>query len=155
MLAFVVVIVLGCSRGLKPEQATAWLASQGAQPELNVAGDWESTAYYMAGGWGSGNFVQDGARVFGTLGPYTLEGKVSGKKLYAVLLSNGSVHYTSVLEMIKPNELAGNAVYSMLPNDPKVSIADNTPVHLIRPKSPEPPAAASPEPVKPAKKRRR
>ncbi len=100
---------------------------------MDVSGMWESSNHYMAGGWGSGAWVQTGAKVIGNLGPYTLEGKVSGKKLYLLILSGGKVYYTAILDTTKEGGLAGAAVSSLLADDPEARFAEQSPVLLVRP----------------------
>lgn len=79
----------------------AWLSDQILPPEINVAGDWNSSV------WGSSFLSQDGAKVRGHLGDYPIEGVVSGKKAYLLASENGWYYYSIVLEMPAPNILIG------------------------------------------------
>jgi hypothetical protein len=86
----------------------------------------------MAGGWGNANWVQTGSRVIGTLGPYSVEGRVSGKQFFALILSGGRVHYTAILEMTKEGGIAGTAVSNKLADDPEAKFSERAPIILVR-----------------------
>ena len=127
----------GCrAPGLDPTVATTWLDTKTEAPQINVAGSWESTANYLQGGWGSGVFAQNGAKVSGSLGPYTIDGRVSGKKLYALILTDGYVHYTAVIELTPEGALTGTAVRKQVADadTPETRLADKSGISLVRPK---------------------
>lgn len=129
----------GCrAPGLDPTIATTWLDGKKDVPALDVSGAWESTANYLAGGWGSGVWIQKGAQVTGTLGPYTIEGRVSGKKLYLLILTDGRVHYTAVIEGTADGALLGTAVRKELADadTAEARLADKAPISLVRPARP-------------------
>jgi len=120
---------------IEPSRAAAWADAKTAAPELNVAGTWESTLGYMSGGWGSGEWIQNGARIAGGLGPFSVEGRIAGHQAYLVFLSRGKVYYTAILEMDKEGGLVGLAYTNALADDPTAQSAEKFPVHLVRPKT--------------------
>jgi len=124
----------GCQH-LDPAYARDWVqAAPTAPSSLDLAGTWESTRPYMAGGWGSADITQTGTRFHGTLGPFTLEGKVAGSKAYTLILSGGRVYYTAILEVDAKGDLVGQAVSNALPDSPEAARAEHAPVHLVRTK---------------------
>lgn len=137
LLVLALAVGAGCrAPGVDPSVATSWLDSKKEAPALNVAGSWESTAAYMSGGWGSGVWVQDGARVSGSLGPFTIEGRVSGHKLYALILTAGVAQYTAIIEQTPEGGLTGTAVRKELADadTQEAKLADKAPISLVRPK---------------------
>jgi len=61
---------------MEQQRVLTWLDAKTAAPDMDVSGTWESPMNYWEGGWGSGTLVQRGAQVTGTLGLYSLEGRV-------------------------------------------------------------------------------
>lgn len=99
---------------------------------MDVSGAWESTSPFMAGGWGNASLVQMGSKVSGTLGLYTVEGRVAGKQIFLMILSNGQVYYTAILEPTKDGGIAGMAVSKILADDPEAKLAERAPISLVR-----------------------
>jgi len=120
---------------LDQRQAISWLDAKTEAPDLDVSGAWESVNGFMSGGWGNASLVQNGAKVTGTLGLYTIDGKIAGKKLYAMILSGNKVFYTAILEPTKDGGLAGTAVSKVLADDPEARVAERAPLQLARPKA--------------------
>lgn len=89
----------------------------------------------MSGGWGSGEWIQNGARITGSLGPFSVEGKIAGRQAYLVILSRGKVYYTTILERDKEGGLVGLAYTNALADDPAAQAAEKFVVHLVRPKA--------------------
>jgi hypothetical protein len=133
------IIALGLALGvgcrppaMQPQVASAWLDSHTEPAALDVSGDWESTADYLAGGWGGGTWIQKGNQVAGGLGPFTIEGRVSGQKLYAVISSGGRIYYTALLEPTKDGGLLGMAYPNQLADAKDLRLTDQAPVSLRR-----------------------
>lgn len=140
LIVFALALGAGCrAPGLDPTVATTWLDTKTEAPQINVAGSWESKANLWAGGWGSGVWVQQGAKVSGSLGLYTIEGRVSGTKLYALFLSDGRVHYTAVLELTPEGALTGTAVRKQVADADTMEtrMADKAGISLVRPAKPQ------------------
>jgi len=130
-------LALGCQApGLDPKQVATWLDSKNEPADLNVSGDWESVANYMAGGWGNAAWVQKGNRVTGTLGPYVFDGRVSGRKLYAMIQSRDRIYYTAVLEIGEDGRLSGMAYPKDLADAESPSLENRAPIMLRRPANP-------------------
>lgn len=124
-------LMMSCST-LSQQQVATWIDSKTEAPELNVAGSWQSVVSMFAGGWGNASLIQSGPQVNGTLGLYTVEGRVAGKKLYLMILSGNRVYYTAVIEQNKEGALSGMAYSKILPDDPQSRYADRAPIALVR-----------------------
>lgn len=131
-LSLVSLSLLACCQRLDTGYAREWVQAPTAPSTLDLAGTWESTKPYMAGGWGSADLTQTGTRFHGTLGPFTLEGKVAGTKVYTLFLSGGRVYYTAILELDAKGDLVGQAIANALPDSPEAARAEHAPVHLVR-----------------------
>jgi len=130
-------LALGCrAPGIDPKLASTWLDSKTEPANLDVSGDWESVADYLAGGWGSGAWVQKDNQVTGTLGPYVLDGRVAGKKMYAVIQSGSRIYYTAVLELGEDGRLSGMAYGKDLADAASPNPEDKAPILLKRPAKP-------------------
>lgn len=79
----------------------AWLAQHSQGARVSIGGQWSSAD------WGAAALTQNGRRVTGTLGNYSVEGVVSGYKAYLLLTSNGWVFYTAELERFSDGSLVG------------------------------------------------
>ena len=74
----------------------------GQSPELNITGKWHDALDSGFFGWGEGYLQQEGNKVSGTIGNYTVKGVVSGTIVDLVFLwHGGEIHYTARLEMSK------------------------------------------------------
>ena len=130
-------LALGCrAPGLDPQRVDTWLDSKTEPADMDVSGSWESVADYLAGGWGSGEWVQKDSRVTGTLGPYVLDGRVSGRKLYARIQSGSRIYYTAVLAFAEDGRLSGMAYGKDLADAEQPNPEDHAPVLLRRPGTP-------------------
>jgi hypothetical protein len=135
MVSTIALTLLGiacAAPSLTHEQATTWLDARAGASRLDVDGAWESTASFVAGGWGDANWIQKGSRVDGTLGLYQVQGRVNGQKLYLVILSNGRVYYTAILEPAKGGGLRGAAVAAALADAPEAAQKEHAPIALVR-----------------------
>jgi len=102
LLVFSLILVISCAATLKQNEIDPWLnaRSGGQPPELNITGKWHDALDTGPFGWGEGDLRQEGNKVSGTIGNYTVQGVVSGKIVYLVFLWHGAeVHYTARLEM--------------------------------------------------------
>lgn len=82
--------------------AQAWLAANSSSGHMRVAGNWTPDDE----GWGEAKFQQNGSRITGTIGLYTVEGHVKGEDVYLVMSENGWAYYSAVLKK-KGNTLVG------------------------------------------------
>jgi len=118
------------------DQAVKWMdAQQKEAPVVDVSGAWESASGFMTGGWGYGQFSQSGAKVIGSIGMYTLEGRVSGKRVFATISSGKRVYYLAEMELDSKGTLAGVATRKAIPGSPDSMTAEKAPIILVRPKS--------------------
>lgn len=86
-----------------------WLESRAGAVNADISGKW--TTYGGAGpNWGEANFIQDGARFYGTLGAYYVDGSINGDRLYLVLSSGKKVYYTARLVRNADGGYAGKVV---------------------------------------------
>lgn len=102
--------------------ATEWLESNKGKSSIKIAGPWEASDP----GWGAILFEQNGSKITGSMGSYTVDGYVSGDTAYLALKSDGWVHYT-VVARLSSGKLLG--FYS--PSVP-FSAEDQSAVHLRR-----------------------
>lgn len=84
------------------QKADQWLQANRGAVGANVNGSWEAHEF----GWGGIRFEQNGSRVTGAMGNYTVRGVVRGSRVYLALSSGDWVHYTAVLRA-NGNVLAG------------------------------------------------
>lgn len=127
-------VCTACTKpNLNQNIAIAWIDSKNSDPLFDITGSWQSTAHYMAGGWGNGSFFQKSGRINGTLGPYSIEGRISGKQIFMLILSGNRVDYTAILEPTTDGGIAGVAVSRMLADSPEARLAERMPIHLVRP----------------------
>lgn len=95
--------------GLSREQSMMWLDSKDSESSIDMTGKWDAGGI-ATGGWGEGNFIQEGDRFSGTLGLYNVNGKVTWDSVYMVLTSGGRVYYTARLKITDPERMNGKAV---------------------------------------------
>ncbi len=108
------VFVISCaSRSIRQTETDPWLwlitISGGKPPEIDITGKWHDAhaqgSYWF--GWGEGYLRQEQNKISGAIGSYNIIGVVSGKIVYLVFLSGGTVYYTARLEMFQ-DLLTGN-----------------------------------------------
>jgi len=126
---------LACAPGLTKGQVVSWMDAKAGTPDLEVAGSWESPNSYLLGGWGSGTWIQKGSLVSGTLGPYNIEGRVVGKKVYLAIFNGERIYFTAILEPTKEGGLGGMAISKALADAEGARMTENAPIALVRPKS--------------------
>lgn len=111
ILILSIIFLFACSCGaLKKEEIPNWLLriSTGEAPEIDASGKWYDAKGNYIFGWGEGYLRQDKDHIYGAIGNYIVEGRVSGKKVYLVFLSGGKVYYTARLEMFEDDTLRGS-----------------------------------------------
>lgn len=74
--------------------ARAWLEANPPAGHTRVAGNWTPDDE----GWGNAALKQEGSRISGSIGLYTVEGHVSGGNVYLVMSEGGWAHYSAVLK---------------------------------------------------------
>ena len=102
--------ILSCaSIPMKQEEIDPWLAAMsGDKPAaLNVEGKWHDPESEGVFGWGEGDILQDGDKIKGIIGSYSVKGIVSGEVVYVVFYTKGKVYYTANLKMPENGVLSG------------------------------------------------
>jgi hypothetical protein len=136
LLSLFVVIACSCSRGaqvrnetgLTPQGIEGWLDSKmTAAPEANLTGKWDAGSAF-AGGWGEGNFIQEKARFYGTLGMYSIKGVVNGSDVHFALVSNGRVYYTGVMSKQGAGSFSGKTAKDALVDSEAAKSAEIYPI---------------------------
>jgi len=123
LVCFLVLTISACNR-LSREQSSEWLGQKSGQISANMTGKWNSGGVW-SGGWGEGNFIQEGRRFSGTLGLYYVDGTVSGDSLYLVLYSGKKVYYTARLKKNAEGFYIGKAVYKVIIDQPESEKAES------------------------------
>ena len=102
--------LLMCSCAEKIDKAANdWLKTHAGQALVDVSGQWDAGPA-LDGGWGGGNFVQEGSDIYGMPGFCNVRGVVSGTTRYLNLISSGSVYYIAKLEKADEDLYRGKAV---------------------------------------------
>ncbi len=104
------IFVISCSIGvLNQTEVDPWLNTiSGDKPaEIDITGKWHDEYGSTFFRWGEGYLRQEQNKVSGVIGDYNIEGIVSGKIVYLVLLYKNNVYYTARLEMFQ-GSLRGN-----------------------------------------------
>jgi len=106
-LALSLIFVISCA--LNQKENDSWLntISGGEPPKIDVNGKWHDAQGSGFFGWGEGYLRQEQNEITGAIGDYNIKGIVSGKIVYLVFLSRGTVYYTARLEMFQ-DLLTGN-----------------------------------------------
>lgn len=78
-----------------------WLSDQTEPAGINVAGNW------ISNDWGHATLAQDGRRISGTIGGYTVHGVASGTRAYLLIAQGEWYYYSAVLELQRPGLLTG------------------------------------------------
>jgi hypothetical protein len=125
-ICLVVFTVYSCV-SLSREQTNAWLSTKGGASAINMTGSWDSGGI-ATGGWGGGNFIQEGQRFYGTMGLYYVDGIVNGDDVYMAISSGAKVYYTARLKKSADGTFAGKAVQEILIDKPE---AQNAVTYLI------------------------
>ena len=94
---------------MKQDEIDPWLVEiSGDKPAaLNVQGRWHDPESEGVFGWGEGDIRQNGNKINGTIGSYSVSGVVSGEVVYVVFYTKGKVYYTAKLSMPESGVLSG------------------------------------------------
>jgi hypothetical protein len=109
------------------EQSNAWLNTKAGTSTINMTGDWDSGGI-ATGGWGTGRFIQEGQKFFGTLGLYNVDGVVNGNDVFIAISNGAKVYYTAHLKKSDDGSIGGKAVAGILIDRPE---AQNAATSLI------------------------
>ena len=109
MALFLLVFAIMSCAGLTREQTNQWLNSINGSSDINMTGKWDAGGM-VTGGWGEGNFIQEGRYFSGTLGMYNVDGVVSGKEVYMAITSGSRAYYTARLRQFADGTITGKAV---------------------------------------------
>jgi hypothetical protein len=112
---------------LSKEQTNTWLSTKGGASAVNMTGNWDSGGI-ASGGWGAGNFIQEGQRFYGSLGLYYVDGIVNGDDVYMAISSGAKVYYTAHLKKSTDGSITGKAVQEVIIDAPG---AQNAATYLI------------------------
>lgn len=109
----IVIALPACSTAMTKMEANPWLEQRIGFPNHDISGRWE-TGSSWSGNWGEANFIQDGARFYGELGSYTVDGVQNGDSLYLALSSGRKVYYTALLKREANGSYAGKVAKDTL-----------------------------------------
>ena len=86
-----------------------WLVTMSGneQAKLDVEGKWRDPESEGMFGWGEGDILQDGNKIHGAIGSYSVKGVVSGETVHVVFFIDDKVYYTAKLEMPESGVLSG------------------------------------------------
>ena len=89
--AFLALTLAACAATLTKIDTTPWLDARAGSNDYDVSGRWD-TGGSWGGNWGEANFIQDGARFYGQMGSYYVDGSLNGNYLYLALSSGRKVY---------------------------------------------------------------
>jgi hypothetical protein len=111
-LSLAAMAVMSCRASVPVLQTKAWLDSKAGPSKIELTGKWDSGPL-AGGGWGEGNFTQQGSHFSGTLGLYSVDGVVNGKEVFMVM-SSGNTVYTAHLTRTGEGTFTGKYVNGAL-----------------------------------------
>lgn len=129
--ALVLMIAISSCVTLTKEDTNKWLKSKNGEAGINMTGRWDSGGL-ATGGWGEGNFIQEGSRISGTLGLYYVSGVVIDEKVYMAISSGNKVYYTARLKKQPDGTITGKAVESKIIDSPEAENADSYLISLVK-----------------------
>lgn len=110
-IAALLIVASGCGGYYRNEQnlkaGRAWIESKAGNPDVDISGDWEDTAFAS---WGNQEFAQSGNKVVGTMGSYNVEGVVNGKRIYLIAVYDGYLYYTIIMDSLSAKKLKGKYI---------------------------------------------
>lgn len=112
---------------------TGWLELRAGAADYDISGKW-ITANSWSGNWGEANFIQDGAKFYGQLGSYTVDGSSNGNHLYLALSSGSRVYYTALLKREADGSYAGKVAQDFIIDGPGADAEGYQVMILQRPK---------------------
>jgi hypothetical protein len=128
-----------CGTALTKSETNPWLDLRAGSADYDISGKWD-TAGSWGGNWGEANFIQDGARFFGQLGSYTVDGSVNGHHMYLTLSSGKKVYYTALLKREPDGNYAGKVAQNFIIDGPGADSAGYQVMILRRAKAATVPA---------------
>ncbi len=145
--ALLALTLAACAATLTKVDTNPWLDARAGSNDYDIAGRWD-TGGSWGGNWGEANFIQDGARFYGQMGSYYVDGSLNGNYLYLVLSSGRKVYYTAMLKREADGSYAGKVADGYVVDGPGADTAGYQVMILRRLKpatAPAPrPAAAAP-----------
>ncbi len=112
-------LLLSCA-GLTREQTNNWLSAKNGGPAIDMAGKWYAGGV-TTGGWGEGDFIQEGKHFHGSLGMYYVDGVAAGEDVYMAISYGQKVYYTAHLKKLADGTITGKAVADMMIDRPEAS----------------------------------
>ena len=111
LLAIILLLsIFSCaSIPMKQAEIDPWLAEMSGDKaaEISVEGKWHDPESEGVFGWGEGDIIQNGNKINGTIGSYSVSGVVSAETVYVVFYTKGKVYYTAKLTMPEKGVLSG------------------------------------------------
>lgn len=117
-------------------ETNSWLEQRTGTPDYDISGKW-ITANSWSGNWGDANFIQDGAKFYGQLGSYTVDGVMNGNQIYLTLTSGKRVYYTGLLKRENDGSYAGKIAEDLIIDSPNAETDGYQVMILERPKQSE------------------
>lgn len=144
--ALLALTLAGCGATLTKIDTNPWLDARAGSNDYDVSGRWD-TGGSWGGNWGEAHFIQDGARFYGQMGSYYVDGSLNGNYLYLVLSSGRKVYYTAMLKREPDGSYAGKVADGYVVDGPGADTAGYQVMILRRVKpatspAPRPDAAA-------------
>lgn len=115
--ALLALTLAACSTAMTKVETNPWLEARSGAADYDIAGRWD-TGGSWSGNWGEANFIQDGARFYGQLGSYTVDGSMNGNYLYLALSSGRKVYYTALLKREADGSYAGKVAQDYIIDGP-------------------------------------
>lgn len=134
------IVLSACSVAMTKQESNPWLDLRAGSADYDISGKWESGGSW-GGNWGEAQFIQDGARFYGQLGSYYVDGSMNGNYLYLALSSGRKVYYTAQLKREPDGSYAGKVAKDYIIDGMGADNAGYQVMILSRPK-----AATSPAP---------
>lgn len=131
LLVCMLVLLTSACNSLTREGSSEWLEGKSGSVTVNMTGKWNAGGAW-SGGWGEGNFLQEGRNISGTLGMYYVDGVVSGDNVYLVLFSGRKVYYTARLKKNGEGYYIGKAAYRVIIDKPGSEKAESYVISLKR-----------------------
>ncbi|RIX49608.1 MAG: hypothetical protein D3M94_00985 [Rhodocyclales bacterium GT-UBC] len=135
-------LLTGCSANLTRSDAAPWLDLRSGSGDYDISGRWDSGSSW-SGSWGEANFIQDGARFYGQLGSYNVEGALNGNAMYLSLSAGKRVYYTALLKRDAEGGYSGKVVQDTFVDGP---LGDSVSYQVLFLRRKEAPTSPAPKP---------
>lgn len=133
------IVLSACSVAMTKQESNPWLDLRAGSADYDISGKWESGGSW-GGNWGEAQFIQDGARFYGQLGSYYVDGSMNGNYLYLALSSGRKVYYTAQLKREPDGSYAGKVAKDYIIDGMGADNAGYQVMILSRPKATTSPA---------------